>query len=47
MLTYYRTSTGGLSASLERMERGWLRLVEVVNMRKKALCSVDLVLGDC
>lgn len=28
VLTYYRTSDGGLSASLERMDRGWLRLVE-------------------
>ncbi|MFQ6537324.1 MULTISPECIES: glycosyltransferase family 2 protein [Aphanothece] len=30
VLTYYRTSTAGLSASLERMERGWLRLIEQV-----------------
>ncbi len=28
VLTYYRTSHDGLSASLERMERGWWRLVE-------------------
>lgn len=28
VLTYYRTSDGGLSASLDRMDRGWLRLVE-------------------
>ncbi|MCT0226144.1 glycosyltransferase family A protein [Synechococcus sp. CS-1328] len=27
VLTYYRTSAGGLSASLERMEQGWLRLI--------------------
>ncbi|MEA5443731.1 glycosyltransferase family 2 protein [Cyanobium gracile] len=27
VLTYYRTSASGLSASLERMERGWLRLI--------------------
>ncbi len=27
VLTYYRTSTGGLSSSLQRMERGWLRLI--------------------
>ncbi len=30
VLTYYRTSSSGLSASLERMEQGWLRLVEQV-----------------
>lgn len=28
VLTYYRTSTGGLSSSLQRMEEGWLRLIE-------------------
>jgi glycosyltransferase involved in cell wall biosynthesis len=28
VLTYYRTSGGGLSAGLERMEDGWMRLVE-------------------
>jgi glycosyltransferase involved in cell wall biosynthesis len=28
VLTYYRTSAGGLSASLQRMEAGWLRLVQ-------------------
>jgi glycosyltransferase involved in cell wall biosynthesis len=27
VLTYYRTSEGGLSSSLARMEQGWLRLV--------------------
>lgn len=27
VLTYYRTSTGGLSSSLEKMEQGWLRLI--------------------
>ncbi|MCP9849449.1 glycosyltransferase family A protein [Cyanobium sp. Morenito 9A2] len=27
VLTYYRTSAGGLSASLERMEEGWLALI--------------------
>lgn len=27
VLTYYRTSEGGLSSSLVRMEQGWLRLV--------------------
>jgi glycosyltransferase involved in cell wall biosynthesis len=27
VLTYYRTSSGGLSSGLERMERGWLQLV--------------------
>ncbi len=27
VLTYYRTSEGGLSSSLERMEQGWLRLI--------------------
>jgi len=27
VLTYYRTSAGGLSSSLQRMEQGWLRLV--------------------
>jgi glycosyltransferase involved in cell wall biosynthesis len=27
VLTYYRTSEGGLSSSLERMEHGWLRLI--------------------
>lgn len=28
VLTYYRTSAGGLSSSLQRMEQGWLRLIE-------------------
>lgn len=28
VLTFYRTSVGGLSASLESMEQGWLRLIE-------------------
>lgn len=28
VLTFYRTSTGGLSSSLQRMEQGWLRLIE-------------------
>ena len=27
VLTYYRTSAGGLSSSLEKMEEGWLRLI--------------------
>lgn len=27
VLTYYRTSVGGLSSSLQRMEQGWLRLI--------------------
>ncbi len=27
VLTYYRTSSGGLSSSLQRMEQGWLRLI--------------------
>ncbi len=27
VLTYYRTSAGGLSSSLQRMEQGWLRLI--------------------
>lgn len=27
VLTYYRTSAGGLSSSLEKMEAGWLRLI--------------------
>lgn len=27
VLTYYRTSTGGLSSSLQKMEQGWLRLI--------------------
>ena len=27
VLTYYRTSENGLSANLERMEQGWLRLI--------------------
>ncbi|KAF0654049.1 family 2 glycosyl transferase [Cyanobium sp. Copco_Reservoir_LC18] len=28
VLTYYRTSVGGLSSSLQRMEQGWLRLIQ-------------------
>jgi glycosyltransferase involved in cell wall biosynthesis len=28
VLTYYRTSAGGLSSSLQRMEQGWLRLIQ-------------------
>lgn len=28
VLTYYRTSAGGLSSSLQRMEEGWLRLIQ-------------------
>ena len=28
VLTYYRTSTGGLSSNLVQMERGWLRLIQ-------------------
>ncbi|WP_233130180.1 glycosyltransferase [Synechococcus sp. 1G10] len=39
VLTYYRTSDGGLSASLERMESGWLRLV--VEARRYAPSLVD------
>lgn len=27
VLTFYRTSAGGLSSSLEKMEQGWLRLI--------------------
>jgi glycosyltransferase involved in cell wall biosynthesis len=27
VLTYYRTSTGGLSSSTQKMEQGWLRLI--------------------
>ncbi|MCU0528421.1 MAG: glycosyltransferase [Cyanobium sp. Prado107] len=32
VLTYYRTSAGGLSASLDRMDEGWRRLIAEVSV---------------
>lgn len=39
VLTYYRTSEGGLSASLARMEQGWLRLVQEARSYAPALVA--------
>jgi glycosyltransferase involved in cell wall biosynthesis len=42
VLTFYRTSSGGLSAGLQAMENGWLRLVEEARRYAPELVEKEL-----